>query len=322
MLISSIMKKSLAIIALFATVSAYSQTVGVGTDSPNENAALHVHSQDGDQGVLVPRLKGASLVAMAGTFGSAEEGMLVYNVDDGEFQFWDGAAWESVGGSGATADDLGDHIADSNIALNDNYLSGDGDDEGVYVDADGNVSIGTSTSNLTEVNGALDVTSDVEVNGDVTADDFSYSARVERIMSVSAASWILGSTQTAQLLNVVEAAGLQSGSSNSNITASLMFPDGAQITKVECYVSNVGGTTASLQLYRKEHESNATITITGNVAAGVSQWVEVSTASDVGLPWGVSNKEYNYFLLFNESVPNPNIRIEGCRVFYSVAGPQ
>ncbi|MEM6346034.1 MAG: tail fiber domain-containing protein [Bacteroidota bacterium] len=42
-------------------------------------------------------------------------------------------------------DNLGDHIATQNIQLGSNYLSGDGDSEGIYVNADGNVGIGTNS---------------------------------------------------------------------------------------------------------------------------------------------------------------------------------
>ena len=45
----------------------------------------------------------------------------------------------------SSGDDLGDHTATENINLNSNYLSGDGDDEGVYVTTDGRVGIGTSS---------------------------------------------------------------------------------------------------------------------------------------------------------------------------------
>lgn len=43
------------------------------------------------------------------------------------------------------ADNLGDHTATQNIELDGNWLSGDGGNEGVYVEADGDVGIGTSS---------------------------------------------------------------------------------------------------------------------------------------------------------------------------------
>ncbi|MBK8192239.1 MAG: hypothetical protein IPK76_03090 [Lewinellaceae bacterium] len=42
-------------------------------------------------------------------------------------------------------DNLGNHTATQNVNLNGNYLSGDGDNEGVFVDGDGEVGIGTNT---------------------------------------------------------------------------------------------------------------------------------------------------------------------------------
>ena len=49
--------------------------------------------------------------------------------------------FDGVGGG----DNLGNHTATQNIQLNGNYLSGDGGNEGIYVNNDGNVGIGTTT---------------------------------------------------------------------------------------------------------------------------------------------------------------------------------
>lgn len=51
-------------------------------------------------------------------------------------------AWE-LSGSGS-ADNLGNHTTTENIKLGANYLSGDGGDEGIYVNSDGEVGIGTN----------------------------------------------------------------------------------------------------------------------------------------------------------------------------------
>lgn len=43
------------------------------------------------------------------------------------------------------ADDLGNHTAAQTLNLNGNYLSGDGDNEGVFIDVNGNTGVGTNT---------------------------------------------------------------------------------------------------------------------------------------------------------------------------------
>ncbi len=48
-------------------------------------------------------------------------------------------------GISVSGDDLGNHTATQTLNLNGNYLSGDGDTEGVFVDSDGNIGLGTST---------------------------------------------------------------------------------------------------------------------------------------------------------------------------------
>jgi hypothetical protein len=60
-----------------------------------------------------------------------------------------------------TADNLGNHIATSNIQLNNNYLSNDGGNEGIRVDNSGNVGIGTTNPS-----------EKLEVSGNVKANNF------------------------------------------------------------------------------------------------------------------------------------------------------
>ncbi|MCP4597327.1 tail fiber domain-containing protein, partial [Neptuniibacter sp.] len=51
-------------------------------------------------------------------------------------------SWATVSSGG---DDLGDHTATQNVELSDNWLSNDGDSEGLFVDTDGDVGVGTNT---------------------------------------------------------------------------------------------------------------------------------------------------------------------------------
>ncbi|MCE7991050.1 MAG: hypothetical protein HEP71_03685 [Roseivirga sp.] len=57
-------------------------------------------------------------------------------------------------------DDFGSHVAETNLDLNGNWVSGDGDDEGVYIDSSGQVGIGKIIPQA-----KLDVSGNVAVNG-------------------------------------------------------------------------------------------------------------------------------------------------------------
>ena len=64
-------------------------------------------------------------------------------VESGQYLKYVTGTWVAADGDPVTGDNLGNHIAESNLNMNGNYVSGDGDSEGVFVDTDGNVGIGT-----------------------------------------------------------------------------------------------------------------------------------------------------------------------------------
>ena len=71
---------------------------------------------------------------------------------------WNGSTnvWEP---RAAAADNLGNHIATTNIQLGSNWLSGDGQNEGIFVASDGNVGIGTTVpGSALHVNGTVRLT--------------------------------------------------------------------------------------------------------------------------------------------------------------------
>ena len=80
----------------------FSQSVGVGTNSPNANAALDVVAPNGDQGILLPRLSGAQRLNMS--LGNAERGLIVYDTTDNAFYYWDGSQWLRGLGNGGGGD--------------------------------------------------------------------------------------------------------------------------------------------------------------------------------------------------------------------------
>jgi hypothetical protein len=73
------------------------------------------------------------------------------------------ASWQTPAAGG---DNLGNHIATQNIELNGHWLSGDGGNEGVYVNNPGNVGIGTtSPSEVLDVNGNININSVYKIGG-------------------------------------------------------------------------------------------------------------------------------------------------------------
>ena len=96
-------------------------------------------------GVIDPQSK----LHLSGKFryqdGSQANGRVLTSSSDGT------ATWKAP-----AKDNLGTHIATKNITLGTNYLSGDGDNEGIYLKANGYAGIGTSTpQNMLDVSGGL-----------------------------------------------------------------------------------------------------------------------------------------------------------------------
>ncbi|MEC8033272.1 MAG: tail fiber domain-containing protein [Bacteroidota bacterium] len=82
--------------------------VGVGTLTPNANAALDIEAND--KGILIPRLDAAQRAAMAATLTATERGLLVFDPTDVLFYFWDGLTWISFPSTGASDADWYDII--------------------------------------------------------------------------------------------------------------------------------------------------------------------------------------------------------------------
>ena len=91
------------------TLSLHAQNnVGVGTLTPNANAALDVEAND--KGILIPRLDAAQRAAMTGSLTATERGLLVFDPTDILFYYWDGITWISFPSTGASDADWYDII--------------------------------------------------------------------------------------------------------------------------------------------------------------------------------------------------------------------
>lgn len=71
------------------------QSVGIGTETPNNNAILELVAPDGDQGLLVPRLSTTNRTATTFTSNLSENdnGLMVYDLDLNKFFFWIQNQW-------------------------------------------------------------------------------------------------------------------------------------------------------------------------------------------------------------------------------------
>ena len=75
-----------------------SQTViGMGTDQPNPNAVLELVPENGNQGFLAPRLTSAQRTSSSfiNKLTDADNGLLVFDVDQGAFFYWYRNEWQS-----------------------------------------------------------------------------------------------------------------------------------------------------------------------------------------------------------------------------------
>ncbi|MCS7074250.1 MAG: hypothetical protein NZ108_07270, partial [Bacteroidia bacterium] len=133
------MKRYLPLIALWLIVKSSFSQIGIGTSTPDASSILELHSTT--QGFLAPRMTQSQRLAIS----SPATGLLVYQTDGtAGFYYYDGSTWTMIS-SGSGGDNLGNHIATQTIRLNGNWLSGDGDNEGVWVANNGNVGIGTNS---------------------------------------------------------------------------------------------------------------------------------------------------------------------------------
>lgn len=74
-------------------ISANDKSVGIGTDTPDASAALEVSSTD--KGLLIPRMTTAERDAIS----SPADGLMIYNTENNEYNYYDGTTWSMVGGS-------------------------------------------------------------------------------------------------------------------------------------------------------------------------------------------------------------------------------
>ncbi|MFD1630456.1 hypothetical protein [Pseudopedobacter beijingensis] len=88
---------SLLIILFISTLNVLAQegSVGIGTRQPNANAILDIVSKE--KGVLVSRLTNTERAVLTLKLSQADTGLLIYNISENQFNYWDGVSWSVLG---------------------------------------------------------------------------------------------------------------------------------------------------------------------------------------------------------------------------------
>ncbi len=95
----------ITLLFLFSGIKTFAQnTVGIGTNTPNQNAVLELVSTGNNQGFLVPRMTTAQRTdpGFEGILTSTDNGLMVFDTDEGAIFFWYEGVWVNSSESGST----------------------------------------------------------------------------------------------------------------------------------------------------------------------------------------------------------------------------
>ena len=157
-----------------------------------------------------------------------------------------------------------------NIQLNGNYLSNDGDNEGIVIDSSGNVGIGTNTPggklDITETTGA-DATMNLQAGEasnailQIVADDGDDDADKYRLISKSdnnfqIESYAPGSWTSRLAIDSSGKIGLNESSPNSAIDIDEFQTKNRTFGGVRCFHAKINGSEGAIVLPLRSHYSN------------------------------------------------------------------
>ncbi|MES2774718.1 MAG: hypothetical protein V4722_11065 [Bacteroidota bacterium] len=86
-----------------------SQSVGIGTNSPSSSAQLDISSNS--KGILIPRLT----TTQRNQISTPANGLMIYNITDQQFNFFNGTNWQTVNGLPKGSIVLGKNFNDSTM---------------------------------------------------------------------------------------------------------------------------------------------------------------------------------------------------------------
>lgn len=105
------------LICLFSCPALAQNNVGIGTSQPNPNAVLELVAPNGNQGFLVPGLSTQQRTAesFTGNLSSDDNGLIVFDMDEKGFYYWNDDSWMSMVGNTQAGGDLAGTYPDPTI---------------------------------------------------------------------------------------------------------------------------------------------------------------------------------------------------------------
>lgn len=137
------------IILMFFSASVFSQNVVVTDDdtytSASTNALLEVKAENGDKGILIPRLTTAQRTAIS-LNSNNDKGLLVYDSDTKSFWYYDGSLWVEINNKSITDSDGDTKIQVEESTDEDIIRFDNGGSQSMELN-NGNLGIGVTTPN-------------------------------------------------------------------------------------------------------------------------------------------------------------------------------
>ncbi len=289
------MKKiGLLLITILSFSIGHAQYTIISDDSSyvptSTNALLEVYSQNGNKGILVPRLTTVQRTAIT-TVNPNDNSLLVYDTDTKTFWYFDGTAWVEIATGGTVTDDQQLTLSNDTLYIEDGnwiYLGG-------YLDNTDSQTLSLSGNTLSLVNGgSVDLSSygnDWKLTGNAgttagtnflgTTDNISLSFKTnntERMRILSDGNVGIGTTTPAHNLQIQTTGGISSakiGYSSAYRDNKLYFGDGSYVWIGE------PGTDDRLQL----HSTTLAIEIGGSVGSNG----QVLTSNGTTTTWQTPN---------------------------------
>jgi len=158
----------------------YSQT-GIGTETPNSKAELHIESNS--KGVLIPRMTTTQMNNIL----TPAESLLIYNTTEKTFYSYDGASWQALNFYFSNV--ISDADGDTKIEVD---KVGDGSEDIIHFYADGD-------ENATNNGDADEVAELISTGFNLKYESDSYQANNNPILAVNSENTFVGATSPATI---------------------------------------------------------------------------------------------------------------------------